>query len=66
MYAIVFKNICHGELPLDFKTEQLAHFFKVTTRVLMINVLFEILRYTNKRNYLEAVIFLTDHITSTV
>lgn len=62
MYAIVFKNIRHEELPLDFKSEDLVHFFKVATRVLMINVLFEILRYTNKRNHSEAVIFLIDHI----
>lgn len=62
----VFKNICCEELPLEFKTEQLVHFFKVATRVLMINVLFKILRYTNKRNHSEAVIFLIDHISSTL
>lgn len=27
MYAVVFKNIHHEELPLDFKTEHLVHFF---------------------------------------
>lgn len=47
MYAVVFKNIHHEELPLDFKKEHLVLFFfsKVITRVLMINVLFEILRF---------------------
>lgn len=62
----VFKNIRCEELPLDFKTEQLVHFFKVATRILMINVLFKILRYTNKINHSEAVIFLIDHISSTL
>lgn len=57
MYAVVFKNIHHEELPLDFKTEHLVHFFsKVTTRVLMINALFEILRFRNKLNHSAAVI----------
>lgn len=66
MYAIVFKNICFEELPPDFKTERLVHFFKVATRVLMIDVLFEILRYAKERNHSEAVIFIINHITSTV
>lgn len=52
MYAIVFKNICCEELPVDFKTERLVPFFpKVAIRVLMINVLFEIFTSTNKRNH---------------
>lgn len=54
MYAIVFKNMFREEPSLDFKTELLVHFFKVATRVLMINyviylkwfeILFEYLKY---------------------
>lgn len=61
----VFENICCEELPLDFKTKQFVCFVKVAIRVLMISTLFKILRYTNKKNHSEAVIFLIDHISST-